>query len=276
MKQPSCLTTKRQSRTKRVQIALFFILLIQMVICSNLTQAHLTQYSSTQSRLYWLHVKTTHDELVTSYYGFQQLTLNRTSSSSFHGLVTWNLTWDDGNSWFQNNATYTYATNRTYEYAGLSCYTGWWINPAVVIGEKIRIDGDSPATNYFLRTAPFIVTDLISCEIQGQFYLCWQLTYLTQTGQQEAYYYEYHTGTLVKATSISHEMDHHLIEVVVELRAATPPIPTEHILFHFWINYNSLIFALLGATLVTLCIHNLLHRFLLRTTKSGSNASPET
>lgn len=268
--------TRSTLRTQNLLFVVLFLFLVLIPTYCGLSHSQFRQGTANQSRLYWLQARTIHGEDISSYYGFQQLTLNETSSFILQGQINWNLTWDDGKTWFSNNATFAYGLDRTYEYAGLRCYTGWWIDPTVALGDQIRIDGDPPATNNFLHTAQFTVTDLVSWELHQQYYLCWQLTYLTSTGQHEIYHYEYHTGVLVMATSVLQVASHPVHEVHVELRSSNPSIPTIHPVLHFWVNYNSFIFAFLGATLVTLFMHYTLQRARSSSLKIGNTAFQQT
>ncbi|MFX0079962.1 MAG: hypothetical protein ACFE8O_12050, partial [Candidatus Hermodarchaeota archaeon] len=202
MKQKS--SQKRTLGFLKVISVLVIILSLLLLASDNhsLTQSHFTQPFDVQTRTYQLQVHSTYDNINRSYYGTQQLTLQTINSSSIQGQLSWNLTWDNGNTWYAENASYIYFTNRTYHYAGITCYTAWWINLAVQIGDQIPIDGDVPATNNFLRLTPFIVTDLLSLEVNQQHFLCWQLSYTSPNYQHEIYYYEYHTGILLSATSM--------------------------------------------------------------------------
>jgi len=226
----------------------------------SLSQGLFNQQVDTQARTYQLQVHSSYDNITRSFYGTQQLTLKISNSSSIQGHLLWNLTWDNGKTWYAENASYIYFINRTYQYAGLTCYTAWWIHPAVQIGDQIQIDGDVPATNNFLRLAPFIVTDLLSLEVNQQHYLCWQLTYNSPNYQHETYYYEYHTGILLSATSVQFEAHQPVHEVWLELQTADQLPPPISPLLHFWTNYNSTLIAFIGATTVTLLGYYLLQR----------------
>ena len=234
---------KQKSSQKRTQrflkvISILVISLSLLLLASgnhSLTQSHLNLPFDEQTRTYQLQVHSTYDNINRSYYGTQQLSLQNIDNSSIQGQLSWNLTWDNGNTWYAENASYTYFANRTYQYAGLTCYTAWWISPAVQIGDQISIDGDVPVTNNFLRLTPFIVTDLLSLEINQQHYLCWQLSYNSPNFQHETYYYEYHTGILLSATSMQLEANQPVHEVWLELQTADqlpPPIPP---LLHFYL-----------------------------------------
>lgn len=273
MKQKS--SQKRTRSYLKVIFGLVIILSLLHLASGNhsLTQGYLNLSFDVQTRTYLLQVHSTYDNINRSYYGTQQLTLKITNSSSIQGQLSWNLTWDNGNTWFAENASYIYFTNRTYQYAGLTCYTAWWINSAVQIGDQIPIDGDVPATNNFLRLTPFIVTDLISLEINQQHFLCWQLSYNSPSFQHETYYYEYHTGILLSATSIQLETNQPVHEVWLELQTTgqlPPPIPP---LLHFWTNYNSSIIAFIGATVVTLLSYYFLQRIRSPPTSFPSNSA---
>ncbi len=215
-----------------------------------------------QVRNYRLEVTTRYNNLTSAYQGILELNLNTTGFRSYIGHLTWNLTWDDGKTWSFNTASHLYAWNRSYQFAGLLLYTGWWIHPNIQVGDQIQIDGDEPATNNLLRTAPFIVTDLVSLKIRDNYYLCWQLSYSSSQSQFESYYYEFHSGVLIRATSILQDGNQPVHEIFIELVSAEPTLPTIHLLFHYWINYQSLILALIGATLLTLIFNYLLRHLL--------------
>ena len=172
-------------------LGLLFIFSLSIMPITHAYCTYANPVPVTQTRTYQLQVISSNDNLSISYYGKEQLTLNSTGSLYYLGYLTWNLTWDNGHTWYADNTNYTYSSNRTYNYAGLNCYTAWWINPSIQLGEQIRIDGDLPATNNFLRIAPFTVTDLVSIEVAHQYFLCWQLSYSSGNRQHELYYYEY-------------------------------------------------------------------------------------
>jgi hypothetical protein len=218
--------------------------------------------SQNQTRSYHLLVISHFDNLSRSFWGIVNIVLNSTAINSFLGSITWNLTWDDGTTWITNFASYTYSWNRSYEFAGLTLFTAWWIHPGLQLGDQIRIDGDAPATNNFLRTTPFTVTDLVSLSINEAHYLCWQLTYSSNQPQHETYYYEFHTGALISATSLMFEGSRPVHEAHLTLFSSSPPLPQIHLLFHYWINYQSFILAFVGATLVTLLFYYLIQHLL--------------
>jgi len=222
--------------------------------------AFLNQPVDGQTLTYQLQVQSSYDNVSRSFYGTQQLTLETTHNFSLEGQLSWNLTWDNGNTWYTENASYLYSTNRTYQYAGITCYTAWWINPAVQIGDQISIDGDVPATNNFLRLTPFIVTDLFSLEVNHQHFLCWQLSYDSPKYQHETYYYEYHTGILLSATSVQLEANQPVHEIWLELQSSDQPLPSIPPLLHFLTNYNSTLIAFFGATIITLFVYYLFSR----------------
>ncbi|MHA2314980.1 MAG: hypothetical protein ACXACF_06800 [Candidatus Hermodarchaeia archaeon] len=249
--------------TNRTVLGLVFFLSLILLI-SGLSSSALAlsnQSLDNQILTYQLEVHTSYDNVNSSFYGTQQLTLNTISNFSIQGQISWNLTWDNGNTWYFENTTYVYSTNRTYQYAGLTCYTAWWIHPAIQIGDKIPIDGDVPATNNFLRLTPFTVTDLLSHEVNHQYFLCWQLSYDSPNNQHETYYYEYQTGILLSATSVRFEANQPVHEVWLELQTAEQPPPPIPPLLHFWTNYNTTIIAFIGATLVTFFVYYVLQRF---------------
>jgi hypothetical protein len=270
-------TSKRDFLHTLIFISLIMLLLLPLRTVSS-HQPSYAHASTEQLRCYQLGVTTHYDNLTSSYHGILELALNSTGFRTYQGNLIWNLTWDDGNTWSTSSTFYTYDWNRSYHFAGLELYTGWWIHPGVQIGDQVRIDGDAPATNNFLRTAPFIVTDLISLQIQDRFYLCWQLYYASNQPQYETFYYEFHSGILVSASSsllVGNQPSH---QVSVTLLSASPPVPTVQLLLHYWINYQSLIFAFLGATLLTLLVYYLIenlnphHRNRYSTMKSKQNA----
>jgi hypothetical protein len=241
-----------------------FLWLTPLILLSSLTsniqlaQTNTNPSITTQIRTYKLNVSSSNANLSTSYYGRVQIILNSTESSSYLGLLSWNLTWDNGRTWYADCTTQTYSSNRTYTFAGINCSTAWWINPAIQLGDQIPIDGDLPATNNFLRIAPFTVTDLISVDVNYQTLLCWQLSYTSGNRQHEIYYYEYHTGALVQAKSLLEDSSHYTLVMYLELQTATPPLPSNSPILHYWVNYNSLFFSFIGATFVALLFYLLL------------------
>ena len=200
-----------------------------------------------------------YQNLTSSYYGTQSVILNSTDSLGYHAVISWNITFDDGQTWTFNSIKVSYDWNRTYQYAGLNVYTAWWIHPNIQLGSKVRIDGDAPATNNNPRSQPFTVTDLLSIELDFKYYLCWQLTFTTNQ-QQEHFYYDFYTGLLLKATSILHDGDQPIHEIDLSLQSASPSLPTLHILHHFWITYDSILIALIGASLTALLAFFLIQR----------------
>ena len=159
--------------------------------------------------------------------------------------------------------------NRSYQFAGVLQYTGWWINPNIQLGDTVRIDGDAPATNNLLRATPFTVTDLISRQIHEHYFLCSQLSYESGQPQYETYLYEFHTGILLRAVSVILDGNKPAFEVNLEIVSASPPLPTIHLLLHYWINYHSLILAFIGATLVVFFINYLIQNLLPQHQKLG-------
>lgn len=226
------------------------------------TQPASRQLGLSQMRRYYLSVTTRYNNFTSSYFGTQELILNTSSLRTYNGYITWNLSWDNGNTWVYDSAWITYAWNRSYQFAGHSLYTGWWIPPALQIGAQIRIDGDTPATNTLLRTAPFIVTDLVSIPLNDTYYLCWQLSYSSDSPQYETYYYEFHTGVLVHASSQLWSANLPIHEVEISLLSSWPNLPTISILFHYWFNTHTLILALIGASLTTVFVYYLLQHFV--------------
>ena len=228
--------------------------------------------SQDQVRSYHLAVTTRYQNLTSSYQGVLELALNTTGFRTQEGRLTWNLTWDEGRTWSTDSVMQTYAWNRSYQFAGLLLYTGWWIHPGIQLGDQIRIDGDAPATNSLLRTAPFTVTDLVSIQVQEAYYHCWQLSYASSQPQYETYYYESHTGILLRATSLLYEGQILIHEVNLYLLTSSPPLPTIHLFLHYWTNHYPLVLALTGATLVTLLVYHLIHYFNPPTTRPPTGA----
>ncbi len=242
-------------------LALLLIFLLSVMSNSHASCISTNPVPVIQTRTYQIYVTSSNDNLSISYFGREQLTLNSTDAFSYLGYLSWNLTWDNGHTWYADNTNYTYSPNRTYNYSGVICYTAWWINPSTQLGEQIRIDGDLPATNNFLRIAPFTVTDLISIEVANQYVNCWQLSYLSGNRQHELYYYEYHTGILVRAVSLLRDSTQYVHEIYLELLTATPSLPSNSPILHYWTNYNSIILSLIGATLVALFFYYFLQRY---------------
>ncbi len=260
MKQKYALQCTRES-IKAVLVLVFFFCLIIMI--SRSLSSALTLYNQpldNQTLTYQLEAHTSYDNVNRSFYGTQQLTLNTIDNYSILGQLSWNLTWDNGITWNFENTTYIYSMNRTYQYAGLTCYTAWWIHPTIQIGDKIPIDGDVPATNNFLRLTPFTVTDLLSHKVNHQYFLCWQLSYDSPNNQHETYYYEYQTGILLSATSVRFEANQPVHEIWLELQTAEQPPPPIPPTLHFWTNYNTTLIAFLGATVVSFFVYYLLQR----------------
>ncbi|MFX1508724.1 MAG: hypothetical protein ACFFBR_00320 [Promethearchaeota archaeon] len=257
----------RPKRKSQLLSILFISLLVLIstllpIAVSDSIETNNKQMSQNQIRNYHLVVKSCYGNLSNSYRGIVELVLNSTDDHYYLGSLTWNLTWDEGTTWTTNYASYTYSWNRSYVFAGLTLYTAWWILPGPQLGDQIRIDGDAPATNNFLRIAPFTVTDLVSLYVKEAPCLCWQLTYFSNQPQYEIYYYEFHTGILISATSILVENSQPVHEVYLALSSSYPAFPQIHILFHYWINYQSFIIAFLGATLVTLLLYYLIQHLL--------------
>ncbi|MFX1244358.1 MAG: hypothetical protein ACFE8F_05305 [Promethearchaeota archaeon] len=218
-----------------------------------------TSVSAQETRIYQLRVITTYQNLTSSYFGTEIVSLNSTGDLSFEGILSWNITFDEGQTWLSDSVQVTYDWNRTYQYAGLMRYTAWWIHPSVQLGSQIQIDGDAPATNNHLRIQPFTVTDLISLDLDRTYYLCWQLTYNTNH-QHETYYYDYYTGVLLKASTIVENIDQPVHEIYLTMESATPAPPSINPFHHLWITYNSFLLALIGASLVSLIVYYLLQR----------------
>ncbi len=243
-----------------------FVILFILILTLSLSSVESTLQSGSisaqpnfeQIRIYHLNVSTHQNNISSSYHGYLELRLTSTDSQLCQGNLTWYLTWDNGISWTSYSVEYTYSENRSYQFAGLLLYTGWWIPPILHLGDEIRIDGDPPSTNNFLRTTPFTVTDLVSIQIHSEYFLCWQLSYGFSQQQHEAFYYEFHTGILVSAISILFEENQPAHEVYVELASISPAIPVLHPLLHYWTSYYSLILALVGASITTLMVNYLL------------------
>jgi len=211
------------------------------------------------TRLYRVRVTSIHENLTSSYYGTQSVSLNATDSFGYEAVLSWNITFNDGQTWIFNSVQVSYDWNRTYTYGGMDWYTAWWIHPNVQLGSKVRIDGDVPATNNHPRTQPFTVTDLLSIDLNLKYYLCWQLIFTTSQ-QREQFYYDFYTGLLLKATSIVEDSGQPVHEINLTLESAFPSLPTLHILHHFWITYDSILIALIGASLTTLFVFYLIRR----------------
>jgi hypothetical protein len=200
-----------------------------------------------------------HQNLTSSYYGTQSVSLNATTSFGYQAMLSWNVTFDEGQTWTFNSVQVSYDWNRTYHYGGTDWCTAWWIHPNVQLGSRVRIDGDVPATNNHPRIRPFTVTDLLSIDLNLKYYLCWQLAYTTSQ-QKEHFYYDYYTGLLLKATSIVEDAGQPVHEIDLTLQSAFPSLLTHHILYHFWITYDSAFIALIGASLIASFVFFLLRR----------------
>ena len=249
------------SRTLFVKLVPILVLISLILVFPSLSPASSTSslLSTEGSRLYRVQVTSIHQNLTSSYYDTQNVRLNATASFGYHALLSWNVTFDEGQTWIANSVQVSYDWNRTYNYGGNDWYTAWWIHPNVQLGSRVRIDGDVPATNNHLRICPFTVTDLLSIELNLKYYLCWQLTYST-SHQKEHFYYEYYTGLLLKATSILEDAGQPVHEIDLALQSAFPSLPSHHVLYHFWIMYDSAFIALIGASLITSCVFFLIRR----------------
>jgi hypothetical protein len=211
------------------------------------------------TRIYNVQVTSTHQNLTSSYYGTESVSLNATGSFGYQAVLSWNITYDNGQTWGFHSVQVSYDWNRTYQLAGIDWYSGWWIHPNVQLGSQIRIDGDAPATNNHPRLQPFTVTDLISLDLNQNYYLCWLLTFTTSQ-QHERFYYDFYTGLLLKATSTVENAGQPIHEIKMTLQSAIPSLLTLHLLYHIWITYDSILFAFVGATLSTLFVFYLIQR----------------
>lgn len=250
------------SRTRLLKIAPFVVILFLTIIFPLLLLARptaATLLSAEGTRLYQVRVTSLYQNLTSSYYGTQSVSLNATESLGYRAVLSWNITFDDGQTWTFNSVQVSYDWNRTYHYAGMDCYTAWWIHPNIQLGSQVRIDGDAPATNNNLRAEPFTVSDLLSIELDFKYYLCWQLTFTTNQ-QQEHFYYDYYTGLLLEATSIVQDAGQPVHKIDLSLQSASPSLPTLHIVHHFWITYDSVLIALIGASLTALFVFFIIQR----------------
>jgi hypothetical protein len=240
-------------------LLLFFIISLS----TSATQSAACAYSPTQSSLehiYSVDVSSSYGNLTTHFAGFQMLRLQTRDLGTLIGCVTWNLSWDAGETWLAVNVTYAYDANRTYRNQNVTLFTAWWIDPAVQLGDRIPIHGDPPATDYFLRGGPFVVTDVVSLSLAAGRYTCWLLIYETQGGQQERFYYERWTGLLIAAYSSQTNPPVQSRQMRLELQTATPPLPSEDLLTHLWLTFGSTLLSLGIAALAATSTYRVLHR----------------
>lgn len=247
------------------------LVLLLSITCpgTSASQSSASDYLPTFSSLehiYGVDVSSRYGNLTTHFAGLQVLKLQSLNQDTLIGHVTWNLSWDQGETWLASNITHAYDANRTYQCQGVALFTAWWIDPAVQLGQCIPIHGDSPATDYFLRDGPFVITDLVSLSLESGRYACWLLTYEALGGQQERFYYERWTGLLIAAYSSQSNSPAQSHEVRLELRTATPPLPPEDLLTHLWLSVGPTLLSLGLAVLAATGTYRLLlwipeHRF---------------
>lgn len=226
---------------------------------------HLPTRSSLE-HVYSVAVSASYDNLTTHFEGVQVLRLQNLNQDALVGHLTWNLSWDEGETWRAINATYTYGADRTYRIQDVALFTAWWVDPEIQLGQRIPIHGDSPATDYFPRSGPFLATDLVSLTLKSGRYTCWLLAYETIDGQREYFYYERWTGLLVAAYSGQDNPPLQSRQVQLELQTANPLLPSEDLLTHLWLTYGSTLLSLGLALLAATGTHRLLlrvreHRF---------------
>lgn len=241
------------------------ILLLLFVVCQFISAAEsvVCGCSPTRSSLehiYAVDVSSRYGNISTHFEGTQIFRLQSLGVDKLTGRVTWNLSWDEGETWLAVNASYAYDSNRTYRNQGVTLLTAWWIDPTVQLGDRIAIHGDPPATDYFLRDGPFLVTDLVSLSLDSSRYTCWLLTYETLGGQQERFYYERWTGLLVAAYSGQTNLPMRSHQVRLELQTATPPLPPEDLLTHLWLSFGPTLLSLGIAVLAATGTYRLLLR----------------
>jgi len=257
---------------------LFLLLFFIISLSTSATQSAACDYSPTRSNLehtYSVDVSSSYGNVTTHFAGVQTLKLQSLDLDTLTGCVTWNLSWDEGETWLAANVTYTYDANRIYRNQDVALFTAWWIDPAVQLGTRIPIHGDPPATDYFLRSGPFVVTDLVSLSLGAGRYTCWLLTYETQSGQQERFYYERRTGLLIAAYSSQTSPTVQSREMQLELQTATPPLPPEDLLTHLWLTFGPTLLSLGIAALAATSTNRVLHRLRGRRLKEWLGKEPE-
>lgn len=223
-----------------------------------MTDGYLPTGSSLE-HLYAIDVSCRYADVSTHFAGTQILGLQTLDANTLSGCVTSNLSWDEGKTWLAMNATYSYAANRTYQNQNVSMFTAWWIDPAAQLGGHVSIQGDPPATDYFLREGPFQITDIVSLSLDSGHYTCWLLTYETVGGQQERFYYERWTGLLVAAYSQA-SLPMRARQMRLELQTATPLLPAEDLLTHLWLTFGPLLLPFSVAVLAAVGTYRVLHR----------------
>lgn len=257
---------------------LLLLLFFVISLSTSATQSAACDHSPTQSSLehiYSVDVSSSYGNVTTHFAGIQILRLQSLDLDTLTGCVTWNLSWDEGETWLAVNVTYAYDANRTYRNQDVTLFTAWWIDPAVQLGDQIPIHGDPPATDYFLRGGPFVVTDVVSLSLDARRYTCWLLTYQTQGGQQERFYYERWTGLLIAAYSSQTNPPVQSRQMRLELQTATPPLPSEDLLTHLWLTFGPPLLSLGMAALAATSTYRVLHRLRERRIKDWLGKEPE-
>lgn len=257
---------------------LLLLLFLVVSLSTSATQSAACDHSPTQSSLehiYRVDVRSDYGNVTTHFAGIQILRLQSLDLDTFTGCVVWNLSWDEGVTWLAVNVTYTYDANRTYRNQDVALFTAWWIDPAVQLGDRISIHGDPPATDYFLRGDPFVVADVVSLSLDASRYTCWLLTYDTQGGQQERFYYERWTGLLIAAYSSQTNLPVQSRQMRLELQTATPPLPSEDLLTHLWLTFGPALLSLGIAALAATSTYRVLRRLREHRLKEWLDREPE-
>lgn len=259
MKSPTglSLVLGKKNSVLRLAITLLLILLASPL---TLTQGKSMADRYNMTRIYSLAISTRYGNTTSHIFGIQVITLASKDTDTIFGYISWNLTWDEGITWSFINVTNIYGTNRTYKIASVSVFTAWWIDPSIDLGDHVSIDGDAPATDQLLRSAPFRVTDLVSYTTDNQSFICWLLNYETASGQQESFYYERMTGVLVAAQSVSANQDSTSRQIRLELETTFPPLPQADPFALLWFSYGSLVVSLALATISAMGSYFLLKR----------------
>jgi hypothetical protein len=239
-----------------VLIALGFLL-----FCISLQGSYsITTATQSETYLYTFDINFSYSHRINHQYGIQNVSLVHLDSATILGYISWNITFDEGNTWQYFSFIKTYYVNRTYNYAGFLAYTGWWIPPTVKIGEQIPIDGDAPVTASFPRSGPFIVTELATLKLANQTFMCWLLTYEMLNEHQEQFYYERYTGILLAAYSRRYQSGELNQTLRLELINDSPLLPRVDPLNEFWLSYGSMSISFLGAILPTAAAYYFLRR----------------
>lgn len=201
--------------------------------------------------------------------GKQLVTLVSTDPQTIMGYINWNISLDNGQSWETTTETHAFTNNRTYKDGILESYTAWWIAPETQVGNLIPIDGDLPATNYPVRSNPFLVMDLTSLSVGTSRYTCWWLVNENPNGIHESFYYEQWTGMLVAA--YSELVEDGVIErlMQIELQSATPALPHEGLFTHLWLTYGAVFLSLTIASVASIGAYLLLQNFRRRRIKQS-------